>query len=59
MISCDTCNLIVDQIDGGTEFSQSEEVTSQVKSIQKRNKPVVKGFELFESLGLVMGVNAL
>ena len=49
--------IIVDEVDGNTEVSQSEEIISQVK--QKKSKPAVKGFELFESLGLVMGVSIM
>lgn len=45
----------MDHTDGNTESSQSEDVIGQVKP-QKKHKPAVKGFELFESLGLVMGV---
>jgi len=44
----------VDQVDGNTEFTQSEEF---MKSHQKKSKPAVRGFELFESLGLIMGVS--
>ena len=51
--------ITVDQVDGNTEVSQSEEIVSEVKSHQRKNKPAVKGFELFESLGLVMGVNSV
>lgn len=50
--------IIVDQTDGNTESSQSEDVIGQVKPHQKK-KPTVKGFELFESLGLVMGVSIM
>ena len=45
--------IIVYQTDGNTELLEG----SQVKSQQKQRKPSVKGFELFESLGIVMGVN--
>ena len=51
--------LTVDQIGGNTESSQSEGVTGQIKPHEKKSKPTVKGFELFESLGLVMGVNTM
>ena len=49
----------MDQVDGNTEGSQSEGVTGQVKPHQKKSKPTVKGFDMFESLGLVMGVNTI
>jgi len=45
--------IIVDPTDGNTELLEE----SQVKSQRKQRKPSVKGFELFESLGIVMGVN--
>ena len=47
--------IIVDQTDGNTKLSEE----GQVKSQRKQQKPAVKGFELFESLGIVMGVNIL
>ena len=42
--------IIVDKVDGNTEVSELKPYKS---------KPAVKGFELFESLGLVMGVSML
>ena len=44
--------VTVDEIDG---VEESEEVTSKLKHHKKR-KPAVKGFDLFESSGLIMGV---
>lgn len=46
----------VDQVDSVTQFSQSEELIGQVKPHQKKCKPTVRGFDLFESSGLIMGV---
>jgi len=43
---------IADEIDG---VEQSEVVTNKLKHHKKR-KPVVRGFDLFESSGLIMGV---